>query len=215
MADHGIRVLTTDVGDRYVLEALRREGGILGAEQSGHVIVLDGHVTGDGLAAALLLCRSLEGRTLAEAAAVMPRFAQAKENVRVARRVVPASVVDEVERLNEELDGSRPRPRATLRHGASRAGSRGGGEAGGGRCALCYGGPSRPTGSRDRVAAARPGGVRVGGPSASGSRRRRRPRDVRDHRIRRAQGVQAAPAARPQAPRVPRVRLGRDRAARG
>ncbi len=105
MADHGIRVLTTDVGDRYVLEALRREGGILGAEQSGHVIVLDGHVTGDGLAAALLLCRSLEGRALAEAAAVMPRFAQAKENVRVARRVVPASVVEEVERLNAELDG--------------------------------------------------------------------------------------------------------------
>jgi phosphoglucosamine mutase len=105
MAEHGIRVLTTDVGDRYVLEALRQEGGILGGEQSGHVIVLDGHVTGDGLAAALLLCRSLGGRSLAEAASVMPRFAQAKENVRVARRVVPASVVEEVERLNAELDG--------------------------------------------------------------------------------------------------------------
>ena len=81
MADHGIRVVTTDVGDRYVLEALRAEGGILGGEQSGHVIVLDGHVTGDGLAAALTLCRSLGGRTLAEAAAEMPRFAQAKENI--------------------------------------------------------------------------------------------------------------------------------------
>ena len=48
------------------VEALRREGGMLGAEQSGHVIALDGHVTGDGLAAALLLCRSLAGRSLAE-----------------------------------------------------------------------------------------------------------------------------------------------------
>jgi phosphoglucosamine mutase len=105
MADHGIRVVTTDVGDRYVLEALRAEGGILGGEQSGHVIVLDGHVTGDGLAAALTLCRSLGGRTLAEAAAGMPRFAQAKENVVVGETVVPALVTAEVERLNEELEG--------------------------------------------------------------------------------------------------------------
>ena len=68
MAERGIRVVTTDVGDRYVLEALRREGGILGGEQSGHIIWLDGHVTGDGLAAALLLCGALRGRPLAELA---------------------------------------------------------------------------------------------------------------------------------------------------
>ena len=105
MEERGVRVVTTDVGDRYVLEALRREGGVLGGEQSGHLIVLDGHVTGDGLAAALTLCRSLAGRSLAEAVAVMPRYAQAKENVPVARLEVPARVVDEVERLNAELDG--------------------------------------------------------------------------------------------------------------
>ena len=105
MADHGIRVVTTDVGDRYVLEALRAEGGVLGGEQSGHVIVLDGHVTGDGLAAALTLCRSLAGRTLAEAAAQMPRFAQAKENIVVGSTTVPPLVTSEVERLSRELDG--------------------------------------------------------------------------------------------------------------
>jgi phosphoglucosamine mutase len=105
MTDNGIRVVTTDVGDRYVLEALRREGAILGGEQSGHLICLDGHVTGDGLAAALLLCRALEGRTLAEAAAVMPRFAQVKENLPVQVRELPVDLLAEVQSLNHELDG--------------------------------------------------------------------------------------------------------------
>src|SRR6266540_4954833 len=89
MEERGIRVVTTDVGDRYVLEALKREGGQLGGEQSGHVIWLDGHVTGDGLVAALLLCRALEGKPLAEAAAVMPRHPQVKENVRVRHKTLP------------------------------------------------------------------------------------------------------------------------------
>jgi phosphoglucosamine mutase len=103
MRERGISVVTTDVGDRYVLEALRREGGVLGGEQSGHVIYLRDHVTGDGLAAALLLCRALGGRPLAEAAGVMPRYAQAKENVRVVTKDLPAGVLAEVERVNAGL----------------------------------------------------------------------------------------------------------------
>jgi phosphoglucosamine mutase len=103
--EHGIRVVTTSVGDRYVLEALRREGGVLGGEQSGHIIYLRDHVTGDGLAAALLLCAALEGRTLEEAAAVMPRYPQVKANIRVSRQEIPGSVTEAVERLNESLDG--------------------------------------------------------------------------------------------------------------
>jgi phosphoglucosamine mutase len=103
MADSGIRVVTTDVGDRYVLEALRRESGILGGEQSGHIIWLDGHVTGDGLAAALLLCGALRGRTLAELAAVMPRFPQVKENLPVTRNELTDRIRAEVDRVNAEL----------------------------------------------------------------------------------------------------------------
>jgi phosphoglucosamine mutase len=102
-AEHGIRVVTTDVGDRYVLEALRREGGELGGEQSGHIIYLRDHVTGDGLAAALLLCGALRGRTLAEAAAVMPQYPQVKENVPVGNGELPAALLEEVERINQEL----------------------------------------------------------------------------------------------------------------
>jgi phosphoglucosamine mutase len=102
-AEHGIRVVTTDVGDRYVLEALSETGGLLGGEQSGHIIYLRDHVTGDGLAAALLLCAALEGRTLAEAAAVMPQLPQAKENVAVASKALPASLRREIARVNREL----------------------------------------------------------------------------------------------------------------
>ena len=105
MEEHGIRVVTTPVGDRYVLEALRRDGAILGGEQSGHVICLRDHVTGDGLAAAFMLCGALRGRTLSEAAAVMPRYAQAKENIRVPRMQVPEGALAEAERLNDALDG--------------------------------------------------------------------------------------------------------------
>ena len=105
MSERGIRVITTDVGDRHVLAAMRAEGVVLGGEESGHLIWLDGHVTGDGLAAALLLCRAVSGGSLAEAAAVMQRLPQAKENVTVTRPGVPTTVVDEVARLNDELDG--------------------------------------------------------------------------------------------------------------
>jgi phosphoglucosamine mutase len=105
MEEHGIRVVTTDVGDRYVLEALRREGGVLGGEQSGHLVYLDGHVTGDGLVAALLLCRAVQGRTLSEAAAVMPSFPQVKENVRTVTKELTPAVLERVEQVNAELDG--------------------------------------------------------------------------------------------------------------
>jgi phosphoglucosamine mutase len=107
MAEHGVRVITTNVGDRYVLEALRREGEVLGGEQSGHLVYLDGHVTGDGLVAALLLCEALGGRPLAEKAAVIHRFPQAKENVAVAAKEVPDVVSEEVERTNRELERAR------------------------------------------------------------------------------------------------------------
>ena len=97
-----------------MLEALRAEGGVLGGEQSGHVLYLDGHVTGDGLVAGLLLCRAVREResTLAELAAAMPRFPQVKENVPVRDKALPASVYAEVARLVEELDG---RGRALVR----------------------------------------------------------------------------------------------------
>ena len=127
MEERGIRVLTTDVGDRYVLEALRREGAILGGEQSGHVIVLRDHVTAYGLTAALLLCRALEGRTLAEVAAVMPRFPQVQENVgESAHQGAAAGDRRRGRRAQRGARRHRPRARQAVGDGARRPGARGG-----------------------------------------------------------------------------------------
>jgi phosphoglucosamine mutase len=106
MAERGIRVVTTDVGDRYVLEALRREGGLLGGEQSGHIVYLDGHTTGDGLVGALLLCRAVaeSGRPLAELAEQMPKYPQAKTNVPVRSKTISADLRRQIEEL---ADGGR------------------------------------------------------------------------------------------------------------
>jgi phosphoglucosamine mutase len=106
LEERGVRVITTPVGDRYVLEALRANDALLGGEQSGHIIYLKDHVTGDGLASALLLCSALQGRALSEAAAELPRFPQIKENLALPGRTLPQSLVDEVARLNESLDGN-------------------------------------------------------------------------------------------------------------
>jgi phosphoglucosamine mutase len=88
MADHGIAVQQTAVGDRYVLEAMRAGGHTLGGEQSGHLIFLDRATTGDGLLTGLRLLSVVarSGRPLSELATVMRRLPQVLVNVRVADR---------------------------------------------------------------------------------------------------------------------------------
>jgi len=82
----GIKFLRANVGDRYVLEMLQQNDGILGGEASGHLLCLDKTTTGDGLVSALQVLTVLRdsGRTLAELAGQMPRFPQTLVNVRVA-----------------------------------------------------------------------------------------------------------------------------------
>jgi phosphoglucosamine mutase len=89
MRSAGISVVTTAVGDRYVLEELRARGLSLGGEQSGHVIFTDAATTGDGLLTALnVMARMASSRTpLAELAAVVQRLPQVLVNVRVTDRV--------------------------------------------------------------------------------------------------------------------------------
>ena len=84
MADRGIRVLQTAVGDRYVLEEMTRGGYSLGGEQSGHLIMSDYATTGDGLLTGLHLVAEMArtGKTLAELASIMTVYPQVLVNVR-------------------------------------------------------------------------------------------------------------------------------------
>jgi phosphoglucosamine mutase len=86
MAEHGVTVHTTPVGDRHVLEALDRGGWSLGGEQSGHVIFRDLATTGDGMLTGLQLLDAVvrSGRPLRELAGrAMVRLPQVLRNVRV------------------------------------------------------------------------------------------------------------------------------------
>ncbi len=92
MRDAGITVRTTAVGDRYVLEELRRGGYTLGGEQSGHVVFPRFGTTGDGLLTGLrLLARMAEtGRSMADLASVVETVPQVMVNVPVADKVAVA-----------------------------------------------------------------------------------------------------------------------------
>jgi phosphoglucosamine mutase len=84
MADHGITMLETGVGDRYVLEALNEKNLSLGGEQSGHVIMTEFATTGDGILTGLHLVAEVArtGKSLAELASVMTVYPQILVNVR-------------------------------------------------------------------------------------------------------------------------------------
>jgi phosphoglucosamine mutase len=85
LAEAGIQMAETKVGDRYVLEELLRSGAVLGGEQSGHVIFLRHASTGDGLLTAIqfLGLAARTGRGVAELGDVMTRFPQVLVNVPV------------------------------------------------------------------------------------------------------------------------------------
>ena len=93
MRAEGIRMIETKVGDRYVLEELRRGGYALGGEQSGHVVMPAYATTGDGLLTALHLMAEVatSGRSLASLASVMTKLPQVLVNVPVTDRVAGAS----------------------------------------------------------------------------------------------------------------------------
>jgi phosphoglucosamine mutase len=81
----GVQFVRAKVGDRYVLEALEKNGWLLGGESSGHLLALDKHTTGDGLISALQVLQACvrSGKTLAELLADVTLFPQTLINVRL------------------------------------------------------------------------------------------------------------------------------------
>lgn len=110
LRDHGVELLRTDVGDKYVVEEMRRSGCILGGEQSGHIITLDHGTTGDGCVAALnvLAVMLQEKKKLSELAGWMKDIPQVLINTRVSNKIelteIPGyqNMMDEI---NRELAG--------------------------------------------------------------------------------------------------------------
>ena len=106
-----IRRAETKVGDRFVLEEMRARGAILGGEDSGHIIFLDRHTTGDGVLSAVRLLAVLKrsGQTLSELAKAMRVFPQALVNVEVGRKDdIPSlpGVAAAIRRAQGELGGA-------------------------------------------------------------------------------------------------------------
>ncbi|MGC8901196.1 MAG: phosphoglucosamine mutase [bacterium] len=96
----GIKLVRANVGDRYVLESMLKEGYILGGEQSGHVIFGEYTTTGDGIITALqvLSLMVISGKKLSELTGIMDRYPQVIVNVKVSKKI-PFYNLPEVERV--------------------------------------------------------------------------------------------------------------------
>lgn len=118
MREHGGELLRTPVGDRYVVEAMRREGAMLGGEQSGHLIFRHYSTTGDGLLAALQILRIMreKEKPLSELAGLLSPFPQTLLNVRVHKKLPfdeKPAIGEAIARVEGELGG---RGRALVRY---------------------------------------------------------------------------------------------------
>jgi phosphoglucosamine mutase len=88
LKERGITMIRAQVGDRYVVDAMRKGGFNLGGEQSGHLIFLDQSTTGDGIVAALKVLEAMKrtGKPLSELKKAIKLFPQVLEAIRVSKK---------------------------------------------------------------------------------------------------------------------------------
>ena len=111
--EYGIDLAITDVGDRYVIEEMKKSGHNLGGEQSGHMIFLDYNTTGDGTLSSLIVSKIVkeEGKTLSEQSALMTTYPQVLINVDVRNEVKNKfmendEIRTEIEKLEKLMAGT-------------------------------------------------------------------------------------------------------------
>ena len=113
LKDLGIKHLMTQVGDRYVLEKMNTNGALIGGEDSGHMIFLDQHTTGDGILTAIRLIQAMhdENMALSELSQVMDVFPQVMLNIGVQKKPQIESVPEIMDaiRLVEDILGEKGR----------------------------------------------------------------------------------------------------------
>ena len=111
--EYGIDLAITDVGDRYVIEEMKKSGHNLGGEQSGHMIFLDYNTTGDGTLSSLIVSKIVkeDGKTLSEQSALMTTYPQVLINVDVRNEVKNKfmendEIRTEIEKLEKLMAGT-------------------------------------------------------------------------------------------------------------
>jgi phosphoglucosamine mutase len=104
---YGGKILRTKVGDRYVIEAMLRDGHNVGGEQSGHMIFRDYATTGDGIVSALQILRVMieTGKPLSELKKVLKKYPQAQRNLRVKDKP-PLEALPQIQTLLAEAESS-------------------------------------------------------------------------------------------------------------
>ena len=123
MQERGGRLLRTKVGDRYVVEEMRKGGYLLGGEQSGHMVFMEHSTTGDGTLAALQLLRIMVGRqrSISEIAGLLTPYPQKLVNVRVKKKVPFADVPSIQEAVRHAEDRLGRTGRVLLRYSGTEA----------------------------------------------------------------------------------------------
>ncbi|PFA68689.1 phosphoglucosamine mutase [Bacillus sp. AFS015802] len=111
LEENGIQSIQTAVGDRYVVEEMKKNGYTLGGEQSGHIIFLDYNTTGDGLLTGIQLVNIMKvtGKSLSELAGEMQKFPQKLVNVRVTDKhhvTDNETVKNVIQKVEEEMNGN-------------------------------------------------------------------------------------------------------------
>jgi phosphoglucosamine mutase len=118
MEERGITVLTTAVGDRYVLEGMVKSGAVIGGEQSGHIIFMEHLPTGDGILSALQMLAIMKetGQPLSQLSSIMRKYPQVLLNTRVSRKVPVDSLPQTLQAIKDGQGKLRSDGRVLVRY---------------------------------------------------------------------------------------------------